>query len=447
MKKLIIILAFILAFITILSVFTTASEDVFAYSLKSDGTYEVTKYKGSNQEQVNIPAVHLDRAVTSIGDNCFTEIVNQEVYYHPEVKRITIPYTITSIGDNAFTGTSWINDPENADDNGCIVINGMLIKYIGNSSVLTLPSTFKTINYRAFENNNTLSGIVIPTTVTSIKDNAFNGCTYLNTITIAESVTEIGKWAFRDTAFSSITLPSGVTTISQSMFSGCKKLRTVTLHGQISVIEKYAFLDCLMLENLIFSHTDAANIIPYSVTEIGYGAFYGCKSLKQLTLGENIKTVGDIAFADCTALNNIYVPETVGTNSIGSYSFGFSLIPSGNSFTPERINSLTIHVMGATKARYNTPIIKYCHSFSKYKFYNAIDYVVTINVLLGDANGDGKISTTDARRILRCALGLDIFDAETYDFDMNLDGEVKVADARLALRMAMNLVYYPEKLS
>ena len=58
----------------------------------------------------------------------------------------------------------------------------------------------------------------------------------------------------------------------------------------------------------------------------------------------------------------------------------------------------------------------------------------------GDLNGDNKITTDDARKILRASIGLDTLSAAAKKAaDMDLDGAVTTADARLALRVAIGL--------
>ncbi len=59
---------------------------------------------------------------------------------------------------------------------------------------------------------------------------------------------------------------------------------------------------------------------------------------------------------------------------------------------------------------------------------------------LGDVNGDGKVSTSDARLILRHAVKLDDI-PEAFLTAANVDqkGDINTSDARLALRMAVEL--------
>ncbi|MBE6716229.1 MAG: hypothetical protein E7573_04850 [Ruminococcaceae bacterium] len=62
----------------------------------------------------------------------------------------------------------------------------------------------------------------------------------------------------------------------------------------------------------------------------------------------------------------------------------------------------------------------------------------------GDANGDGTVSSDDARTILRVAVNLENIDASAFmKADIDEDGEITAQDARLALRLAVGLENIP----
>ena len=50
-------------------------------------------------------------------------------------------------------------------------------------------------------------------------------------------------------------------------------------------------------------------------------SFYGCSSIKNVTLGKNVKTIGKRAFENCTSLKSITIPDSV--TSIGCCAFAW----------------------------------------------------------------------------------------------------------------------------
>ncbi|MDE7098714.1 MAG: leucine-rich repeat domain-containing protein, partial [Ruminococcus sp.] len=47
-----------------------------------------------------------------------------------------------------------------------------------------------------------------------------------------------------------------------------------------------------------------------SVTSIGNRAFWGCKSLKNITIPDSVKSIGGSAFSDCQSLTSITIPNS-----------------------------------------------------------------------------------------------------------------------------------------
>ena len=60
--------------------------------------------------------------------------------------------------------------------------------------------------------------------------------------------------------------------------------------------------------------------ITYTVTEIGYQAFYNCSSLTELTIPDSVTSIGSYAFRNCSSLTELTIPDSV--TSIGSSAFG-----------------------------------------------------------------------------------------------------------------------------
>ncbi|MBR3868729.1 MAG: dockerin type I repeat-containing protein [Clostridia bacterium] len=60
--------------------------------------------------------------------------------------------------------------------------------------------------------------------------------------------------------------------------------------------------------------------------------------------------------------------------------------------------------------------------------------------MMGDANGNGKVTAADARIVLRVAAKIDPADSiSLYDTDADGNGKITASDARLVLRVAANL--------
>ena len=153
---------------------------------------------------------------------------------------VAIPESVTEIGRSAFKGC-----PKLANQQGMVIIHGILFGYMGSNRGVTIPAGVKEIEAWAFYDCAKLTSVTIPAGVTEIGFRAFYGCANLTSVTIPEGVTEIGRMAFDGCAsLTSVTIPAGVTVIRESTFSGCANLTSVTIPGSVKEIDKYVFQGC-----------------------------------------------------------------------------------------------------------------------------------------------------------------------------------------------------------
>ena len=307
--------------------------------------------------------------VTAIGSEAFA-IFNS-------LTSLTIPYSVTSIGEDTFGNCKkLVNITVDDNNNSFSSIDGVL--YDKNKTVLVqyprgkdnssyvIPASVATIGSKAFYNCDALTSVTIPDSVTVIKEHAFDDCKQLTDVAIPGSVTSIGDSAFRECdALTVVEFPDSVISIGDMAYYSCDNLKSVTISKGVTTIKEAAFgcsdeLTELTVaagntsfssDNGVLYNKDKTVLLQYpignsrpsytildSVTTIGYGAFWNCRTISNVTLPNRVRNIEPRAFLGCSNLQNIAIPsnvETIGWEAFSSCSKLASVTIPGNVSTIE----------------------------------------------------------------------------------------------------------------
>ncbi|MBR5706799.1 MAG: leucine-rich repeat protein [Bacteroidaceae bacterium] len=211
-------------------------------------------------------------------------------------------FSITSISNKTVSIESF-----NKDSIGTIIIPA---KVTYNNHVYSVTD----IGYYAFNHCSGLTSITIPENITNISFGSFSYCSNLTSITLSNTVTRIYAAAFEGcNNLNSITIPESVIYISsERTFSGCNQLKSITVSPENTIYDSRDNCNAIIekaTNTLVLGCVNT--IIPKSVTSIGYGAFYGCKTLTSISIPDNVTSIGGRAFYDCSSLSSISIPESV----------------------------------------------------------------------------------------------------------------------------------------
>lgn len=222
---------------------------------------------------------------------------------------VTIPHKVTKIGQDAFFGCKTIVSvtiPSSVTEIGEGAFKGC-----DRLTSVTISARVKTIEESVFQGCTSLSDISIPGSVIEIRRKAFADCTSLVSVTNIDCVTRIASSAFENcTSLVSFSIPIGVTKIEQRTFRLCKRLTSITIPNSVTEIENEAFIGC---ENL------SSINIPDSVNHIGSCAFMNCKSLTSFIIPKSITEIAGDILQGCTRLTYLSIPESV--TKIGPFGF------------------------------------------------------------------------------------------------------------------------------
>ena len=248
-------------------------------------------------------AIPTDGSVTTIGDLAFSDCTG--------LTSITIPDRVTSIGASAFSGCTGLTS-------------------------ITIPDRVTSIGESAFEFCTGLISVIIGNSVTSIGESAFYNCRGLTSIIIPDSVTHIVGYAFSDcSGLTSVTIGNSVTSIGWGAFSGCTGLTSITVADGNT--KYHSAGNCLIeTESKTLISGCKNSIIPTdgSVTSIGSGAFAGCTGLMSITIPDSVTSIGERAFYDCDRLIEVYNKSSLKITA-GNYDNGCVAFYAKNVYTTE----------------------------------------------------------------------------------------------------------------
>ena len=192
--------------------------------------------------------------------------------------------------------------------------------------------------------------MVFPESLTTIGSNAFSGCTKLANVEFPENLEKISSYAFQEcTSLTSIHFPLKTNFINEESFSFCTALESITFEDgenfQECGLSKRAFEGCTSLTSVVLSAE--------RYVSVAGGAFWGCTSLTEFKLAGDsshcvvydgclykdivlsfeegpkkqlaacpagktnveflpgVTYIGGSAFAGCTKLTSVEIPDTV----------------------------------------------------------------------------------------------------------------------------------------
>lgn len=178
----------------------------------------------------------------------------------------------------------------------------------GKIRTLNLPQSLKRIGdyafYVAFDDGNNIETVNFPENLEEIGASAFEHSQRLKNLVIPNSVKKVGDRAFATCDLLEVA-EINASNFGEYVFYGCDKLKEVTIGENVETIGNDMFKLSKELAKVTFLTRQNENAL-----EIGNSAFYNCNKLISLELPEGTKSIGENAIV-CENLEHITLPNSL----------------------------------------------------------------------------------------------------------------------------------------
>ena len=334
-----------------------------------------------------LKSLYIPEHITSIGRSAFwgdkaletvnipqnIKVLDSNVFNGCEsLRSIKLPEGLTSIGTGVFaeSGLESIVIPESVK-----TIGSSIFYRCKNLKSVVLPESLEMLNANMFMLCSSLEEIKIPAALDSIYIRAFSDCVALKkvhvdsldhwlnisfedessnplyygaeliiagqsaeVIELPEETEEVKDYAFAGMAsLIEVVIPEIVEKIGNGSFSGCEGLKEINIPETVGEIGKHAFKDCTsmlqaVIGKVIRSSRAAGGNSDLNFASVDNCAFDGCVAMKNVTIGANVKTIGDSVFINCKQIATV--------NSYAMFAPEIGAL----TFEPEILDKATLHV-------------------------------------------------------------------------------------------------------
>lgn len=274
-----------------------------------------------------VKSVVIPEGVEIIGSSAFKDCTSLE--------SITIPKSVKKIKESAFCGTPWFNKliEETSDSSGFVFVNDdILLKYVGNKELITIPNFTNIVADDAFENKSFnkiyLGYNILKQALSNMDtfkkewkfydeedeyDENFQG-NYDEYYAALSDYEDLAETKFKDKYFKEYEENNSEVSFGKWLsdkkiyppyrkhnthfsFFGASAVCVTVVTDKVTSIDEYAFAN---IDNLF------EIILPKSVAHIGTEAFSDCTKLSDVTVYAESADIANNAFWNCNSLKNVY---------------------------------------------------------------------------------------------------------------------------------------------
>ena len=393
----------------------------------------------------------VEDGVTTIGNSAFGGLSG--------LTSVTLPNTLTSIKNNALsaTGIAELDIPDSVSS-----IGSSAFYRCSRLQSIELAEGITRIEASLFDNCSSLNSLTLPESLTSIGYEPFNNCFNLRSLVFNGSYSDWSSITWADSSYlqeksyvSYINFAKGDITVVPSTYNW-----TLAKDGSLTITEFQA-------NNYNDYASDISSVvIKNSVSAIPAYSFNGYDGIESVTIPNTVTSIGQDAFNDCTEIKDVYYGGSCGDWQLIQLAEGNEVLLSANlhpalghnwtisyewSESNDQViatavcgndaNHTVTETVNTTSAVTLEPTATtrgettYTATFTNELFEvqtKTVDDIDPIqSVKIGDANGDGAVTSQDRVWLSRYLAGWQGYAEQIKDLnamDINRDGKVNAKD-------------------
>ena len=312
----------------------------------------------------NIRSVVIPNSISSIGDRAFA--------FCSQLETVEIGNSLEMIGGGSFVGTkaSFQVDSENPyfSTEGGILYNKDVTELIycmiaGENGEVIIPETVEIIGKEAFDANEMVKEVTIPSSVKEIRDYAFYDCLSMESVICLMPTPTWTLGLFTSTNYDgnfpcNVYVPESSFEAYQKAWGHNQKIYPLKYYPitEIKELQGDFYLNILSKEDKLIeiykldSWAFPTEVeIPeelnfkgetYTVTMIGWKAFYNRRIINKITLPSSIEFIGSHAFSQCTNLKTMIIhaenPPLMSLSAFTSYEWKEDSRINVNIYVPDK---------------------------------------------------------------------------------------------------------------
>ena len=239
----------------------------------------------------SLVAITLPESLITIGNKAFSNCSS--------LTAITLPESLITIEDYAFSDCSLLTAitlPKRLNSVGCYAFKSCHSLTSVTWNVKNHLDSYSSYNTPFCDISSQITSFILGDSVQNIPAYLCCKMDKLTSVTIPNSVTSIGRYAFSGcTSLTSIAIPCNVTNVAQTSFDDCSSLLSVAWNAKISIDYNKSPFDSSKSTLKSITFGDSVKYIPEYICAY-------LDSLKYVTIGNSITSIGEDAFDDCSSL-------------------------------------------------------------------------------------------------------------------------------------------------